>query len=153
MHPQVPDQSDWADARVSLSALCVADGNGWEGTPKNTQIRSESWTQWVDSDNAGGSNYGDSEELVFSSLAICGDYEAVEAQCQTTGGLVWNETGLNFSLPCGPRGIVCLDVDNSAACPDFRVRYKCGGQCVASCPQHHRTEHPTSCWSLITPQN
>merc|ERR1719189_713967 len=93
------------------------------------------WSGWFDLDNQSGT--GDWELYANIPNKPCGDVQPVAAECQTTGGVPWDQTGLTFSTPCGPTGIVCQNAQNNNRCVDMRVRYQCpGDDCVCKLPNN-----------------
>lgn len=91
------------------------------------------WTGWYDRDNQSGD--GDWELRSLEDPKPCGGATPVAAECETTNGVAWDQTGLVFSTPCGIDGIVCQNSDNNDECLDMRVRYQCpGDDCECKLP-------------------
>jgi len=90
------------------------------------------WSGWYNRDTTDST--GDWELLEIEPNQPCDGETPIDAECETVGGVQWDQTGMVFYTPCGPTGIVCRHADNVGNCPDFRVRYQCPGPCQCEMP-------------------
>ncbi len=116
----------------SVSGICFDKDRSCGGFDKSECLNTNgcewelvSWTQWFDMDNVNGN--GDYEPLSKIRnkypTEICDSPTLI--QCETLGGVDWNETGQNLTCDLNS-GLFCSNDDNSGFCHDYRVRFYCG---------------------------
>lgn len=93
----------------------------------------ERWTPWLDRDDPSG--LGDFETLADFVAAGLACAEPVAIECQTTGGVSYQQAGQAYTCDVETGG-VCSNGDNAtpqslvdvaSGCLDYRVRLRCSG--------------------------
>lgn len=117
---KIKEQYCMAVARIQNSYYANCDPTG---TPNQCDCDAESCDypdiMWWNMDRVIAD--GDNEHYGSYTVTPCESNEVISADCETTQGVKWDQTGDTFRLECSKEGIQCA----SECKHDYRVRFMC----------------------------